>query len=94
MLEALRQYHHFKAKHAELELLLLFLIGGEWLAFHRDADVCEEVLGSEIRHVQLGQEWVHVAAVSQEARDESLKKLLRAGHRVALCEPAEQKAVV
>jgi DNA mismatch repair protein MutS len=67
-------------------MLLLFRSGEVYELFYEDAEVVSRLLG-----VPLGRR--HKAphcALPHHALEAHLKKLLRAGHRVAVCDPVEK----
>lgn len=63
--------------------LLLFRIPGFHGAFEEDADALNNVLGLEVKPSPSG---LRQAKIPNKDLEESLKKLLAAGHKVAICE--------
>lgn len=79
---ALKQHHEFKATYPAY--LLLFRIGENYEAFHDDARVLHTVTDKPL-DAQEGKPTR--CAVPAFAVEGYLRQLIRAGHRVALCEP-------
>src|SRR5688500_8647667 len=81
---AMRQYFHFKKQHPEY--LLLFRMGDFYELFYDDARLASRVLGITLTQRTEG---VPMAGVPFHSVDAYLKKLIVAGHRVAICEQVE-----
>jgi len=79
--ETLKQWEANKALYPEY--VMLFKMGDFWELFHDDAKVGADVLGLPVS-VRDG---VPNAGLPYHALDSSLGKLIKAGYRVALCEP-------
>lgn len=88
----IEQFKQMKEKHPDC--LLLFRCGDNYEAFGRDAIICNTVLNEPLKKVDgyANVKFVHYAL------DTYLPKLIRAGHRIAICDqldppPVPQKAV-
>ena len=85
---AMRQFHHFKAKHPDC--ILFFRMGDFYETFFDDAKTCSKVLGLTLTsRGKNGPDPVPLAGVPYHAVDGYLKKMLQAGFRVAVCEQVE-----
>ena len=86
----LKQYNDFKAKHPDA--VLLFRCGDFYETYGDDAKTCADVLG--ITLTKRSSDGVQMAGFPYHALDTYLPKLIRAGHRVAICDqlgkPIEQ----
>ncbi|MFN8176420.1 MAG: DNA mismatch repair protein MutS [bacterium] len=84
----MRQYHTAKAEHPDA--VLLFRMGDFWETFYEDAVLVSQVLGIALtsRGMDRG-ERVPLAGVPLPAFEPSVAKLLKAGHRVAVCDQVE-----
>ena len=78
----LRQFQKFKARHPAY--VLLFRIGDAYELFHADAELARGVLGVDVAM----RSDVPVASVPADRVEVSLRRLIAAGHRCALCEEA------
>lgn len=88
-----KQFLELKDKHPDA--LLLFRCGDFYESYMHDAEVCAEVLG--ITLTKRSGEKVSMAGFPYTALDTYLPKLIRAGHRVAICDQIEdpkEKALV
>ncbi len=90
----MRQYHQIKAKHPGT--LLLFRVGDFYETFADDAVTVSRELGITLTKRNNGGDMTPLAGFPFHALDTYLPKLVRKGHRVAICEqtedPAEAKA--
>jgi len=85
---AMKQFHHFKAKHPDC--ILFFRMGDFYETFYEDAKTCSKVLGLTLTSRGKGTpNPVPLAGVPYHAVDGYLKKMLQAGYRVAVCEQVE-----
>jgi DNA mismatch repair protein MutS len=85
---AMKQFHHFKAKHPDC--ILFFRMGDFYETFYDDARTCARVLGLTLTSRNKGSDSpVPLAGVPYHAVDGYLKKMLQAGYRVAVCEQVE-----
>ena len=84
----LKQYREMKKKHPDA--ILLFRIGDFYEIFGKDAVQAAEVLGITLTRRQSGVDSrIELAGFPHHALDTYLPKLVRAGHRVAICEQLE-----
>ena len=84
----MRQYQQVKAKHPDT--ILLFRMGDFYETFEEDAKIAASVLGITLTKRGNGAAGeVPLAGFPHHALDAYLPKLLKAGHRVAICEQLE-----
>jgi len=84
----LKQYREMKKKHPDA--ILLFRVGDFYEIFGKDAVQASEVLGITLTRRQSGVDSrIELAGFPHHALDTYLPKLVRAGHRVAICEQLE-----
>ena len=92
----MRQYAQVKAKHPTA--LLLFRVGDFYETFGEDAVVTAQVLGIVLTARNNGGTDVELAGFPYHSLDTYLPRLIRAGHRVAICEqlekPSKEKKIV
>ena len=90
---AMRQYLRFKREHPEC--VLFFRMGDFYEMFWEDAKLANKVLGVTLTQRSEG---VPMAGVPYHAVEGYLRRMIQAGHRVAVCEqmedPAQAKGVV
>lgn len=86
MANVLKTYRELKAKHPDA--LLLFRCGDFYEVYGDDAKVCAKVLGITLTFRDLG-EHIDMAGFPHHALDTYLPKIIRAGHRVAICDMPE-----
>ena len=79
--------HFLELKDKHPEALLLFRCGDFYESYMQDAEVCAEVLG--ITLTRRSGDKVSMAGFPYHALDTYLPKLIRAGHRVAICDQIE-----
>ncbi len=84
----MQQYRDAKERHPGM--LLLFRMGDFYELFHDDAEVVSRVLGLTLTSRDSD---VPMAGVPHNAIDTYLRKLLQAGHRVAICDQVEDAAL-
>ncbi len=94
---AMRQYRQFKDQHPGY--VLFFRMGDFYEMFWEDARVCARVLGVALTSRNKGSpDEIPMAGVPFHAVEGYLRKMIAAGHRVALCEqmedPSAAKGVV
>lgn len=83
-----KQYEEMKKKHPDA--LLLFRVGDFYELFNQDAVIASDVLGITLtRRAKCKKENIELAGFPHHALDTYLPKLVRAGHRVAICEQIE-----
>ena len=84
----MKQYIEMKKKHPDA--ILLFRVGDFYETFSDDAIRSSEVLGITLtRRANGSAAYVELAGFPHHALDTYLPKLVRAGHRVAICEQLE-----
>ena len=84
----LKQYREMKRKHPDA--ILMFRVGDFYEIFGKDAVQASEVLGITLTRRQSGiDSRIELAGFPHHALDTYLPKLVRAGHRVAICEQLE-----
>jgi DNA mismatch repair protein MutS len=83
----MQQYRQAKARHPGM--LLLFRNGDFYELFEEDAELGSRLLGITLTKRDKD---VPMAGVPHHALDKYLARLLRAGHRVAICEQMEEAA--
>ena len=84
----LKQYREMKKKHPDA--ILLFRVGDFYEIFGKDAVQASEVLGITLTRRQSGVDSrIELAGFPHHTLDTYLPKLVRAGHRVAICEQLE-----
>jgi DNA mismatch repair protein MutS len=84
---AMKQFHRFKAKYPEA--VLFFRMGDFYETFYDDARICSQVCGLALTSRSKGDNPIPLAGVPYHAVDGYLKKMLQAGHKVAVCEQIE-----
>ena len=84
----MKQYMEMKKKHPDA--ILLFRVGDFYETFSDDAIKASEVLGITLtRRANGAAAYVELAGFPHHALDTYLPKLVRSGHRVAICEQLE-----
>ena len=84
----LKQYREMKKKHPDA--ILMFRVGDFYEIFGKDAVQASEALGITLTRRQSGiDSRIELAGFPHHALDVYLPKLVRAGHRVAICEQLE-----
>lgn len=84
----MKQYNAIKAKYPDA--LLLFRVGDFYETFGQDAVSTSEILGIVLtRRANGAAAYVELAGFPHHALDTYLPKLVRAGHRVAICDQLE-----
>ena len=85
----MQQYYRIKDKHPDA--ILLFRVGDFYETFSEDAIVASRVLGITLtRRANGSAQFVELAGFPHHALDSYLPKLVRAGHRVAICDQLEE----
>ncbi len=85
---AMKQYHHFKDKYPDS--VLFFRMGDFYETFYEDAHICSRVLGLTLTSRNKNSDNpVPLAGLPFHAVDGYLKKMIQAGHKVAVCEQVE-----
>src|SRR5919199_3041234 len=81
----MQQYREAKERHPGM--ILLFRMGDFYELFHEDAEVAARVLGLTLTSRD---KTIPMAGFPHHALENHLRKLLRAGHRVAVCDQVEE----
>lgn len=84
----MEQYYAMKAKHPDA--LLLYRVGDFYETFSTDAITTSNVLGIVLTKRNNGGVDIELAGFPYHSLDAYLPKLVRAGHRVAICEQLEK----
>jgi DNA mismatch repair protein MutS len=84
---AMRQYRAFKDQYPDY--ILLFRMGDFYEMFYEDAKTASRVLGLALTSRSKGPTAVPLAGIPYHALEGYLARLIRAGHRVAICEQVE-----
>ncbi len=87
---AMRQYREFKQQYADY--ILLFRMGDFYEMFYEDAKTASRVLGLTLTSRSKGPTAVPLAGIPYHALDTYLARLIKAGHRVAVCEQVEDSS--
>ncbi|MEX2170526.1 MAG: DNA mismatch repair protein MutS [Pirellulales bacterium] len=92
----MQQYHD--AKQAVGDALLLFRMGDFYELFHEDAKTAARVLGLSLTSRDKGENPIPMAGFPHHQLDQYLAKIIRSGHRAAICEqledPKQAKGIV
>ena len=84
----MKQYNAIKAKHPDA--LLLFRVGDFYETFGEDAIKASKILGIVLtRRANGSATYIELAGFPHHSLDTYLPKLVRAGHRVAICDQLE-----
>ncbi len=84
----MKQYNSIKSKHPDA--LLLFRVGDFYETFGKDAITASNVLGITLTARNNGSSKVELAGFPHHSIGTYLPKLVKAGHRVAVCDQLEQ----
>jgi DNA mismatch repair protein MutS len=84
---AMKQYDSFKKKYPDC--ILFFRMGDFYETFYKDAQICSQVCGLTLTSRNKGENPVPLAGVPFHAVDGYLKKMIKAGYKVAVCEQVE-----
>ena len=84
----MRQYHAVKARHEDA--LLFFRMGDFYEMFYSDAEVASRALGIALTSRSKEKDAVPMAGVPVRSMDPYLRRLLRQGHKVAICEQVQE----
>ena len=92
----MEQYSQIKAKHAEE--ILLFRLGDFYEMFYEDAKTASKVLGIVLTSRSKGDARIPMCGIPFHSSQSYINRLLKAGHRVAVCEqlqdPEEAEGIV
>ena len=83
----IQQYKAIKAKY--VDEILLFRVGDYYEVFNEDAKTTSEILGLELKKGNGGEEVNHAVSFPHYSLDTHLRKLIKAGHNVAVCDQLE-----
>ncbi len=86
----MRQYRELKARHPKD--ILFFRLGDFYEMFEEDAKTASRVLGLTLTSRSKGEGSIPMAGIPAHASETYLRRLLAAGHRVAICEQLEDPA--
>ncbi|MEX0639253.1 MAG: DNA mismatch repair protein MutS, partial [Balneolaceae bacterium] len=84
----MRQYFEIKEKHPGM--ILLFRVGDFYETFDEDAKLVSRELGITLTKRNNGKDQTPLAGFPYHSLDTYLPKLVRRGHRVAICEQTEE----
>jgi len=80
----MRQYRSFKEQYPDY--ILFFRMGDFYEMFYEDAKTASRELGLALTSRSKGTGAIPLAGIPYHALDSYLARLIRAGHRVAICE--------
>ena len=83
----MKQYLTFKEQ--QPDAVLLFRMGDFYEVFLDDARLCSRELGLALTSRDKGENAVPMAGFPHHAADTYIRRLVRAGHRVAICEQVQ-----
>jgi DNA mismatch repair protein MutS len=84
---AMQQYDTFKKKYPDC--IMFFRMGDFYETFFKDAQICSQVCGLTLTSRSKGDNPIPLAGVPYHAVDGYLKKMIKAGYKVAVCEQIE-----
>ena len=84
---AMKQYDSFKKKYPDC--ILFFRMGDFYETFYKDAQICSQVCGLTLTSRNKGDNPIPLAGMPFHAVDGYLKKMIKAGYKVAVCEQIE-----
>jgi DNA mismatch repair protein MutS len=83
----MEQYNRIKGRHPDD--VLLFRLGDFYEMFHEDARTASRVLGIVLTSRSKGESKIPMAGIPYHSAQSYINRLLKAGHRVAICEQLE-----
>src|SRR5690242_20881794 len=83
----MKQYNDIKGKYPDA--LLLFRVGDFYETFGEDAKVASRILGIVLTKRNNGGSHIELAGFPYHSLESYLPRLVRAGHRVAVCDQLE-----
>jgi DNA mismatch repair protein MutS len=86
----MRQYHQAKAQHEDA--LLFFRMGDFYELFYRDAETASRALGIALTSRSREKDAPPMAGVPVRSLDTYLRRLLRQGFKVAICEQVQESS--
>ena len=84
---AMKQYDTFKKKYPDC--IMFFRMGDFYETFYKDAQICSQVCGLTLTSRSKGDNPIPLAGMPFHAVDGYLKKMIKAGYKVAVCEQIE-----
>jgi len=84
---AMKQFDSFKKKYPDC--IMFFRMGDFYETFYKDAQICSQVCGLTLTSRNKGDNPIPLAGVPFHAVDGYLKKMIKAGYKVAVCEQIE-----
>lgn len=84
---AMKQFDTFKKKYPDC--IMFFRMGDFYETFYKDAQICSQVCGLTLTSRNKGDNPIPLAGVPFHAVDGYLKKMIKAGYKVAVCEQIE-----
>ena len=88
----MEQYNSIKKKYPSA--ILFFRMGDFYEMFDDDAKIGSDVLGITLTARSSGEDAVPLAGFPYHSLETYLSKMLRAGHKVAICEQVEDRAII
>ncbi len=92
----MRQYNEIKRQHKDA--LLFFSMGDFYELFFEDAKLASKLLGITLTSRSKGESAIPMAGVPHHASESYIRKLIKAGHKVAICDqlqdPDEAEGIV
>src|SRR5207302_4954388 len=88
---AMRQYQQFKAQYPGY--VLFFRMGDFYEMFWEDAKVAHQTLGVALTSRSKGDDAIPMAGVPFHAVESYLRRMIAAGHKVAICDQMEDAAL-
>ncbi|MFH0963252.1 MAG: DNA mismatch repair protein MutS [Planctomycetota bacterium] len=86
-----KQYHEVKARHRDA--ILLFRMGDFYEMFYEDAILASRILGLALTSRSKEPDAPPMAGFPHHSAETHIEKLIRAGHKVAICEQLEDPTV-
>jgi DNA mismatch repair protein MutS len=83
----MQQYKAIKAKYPDA--ILLFRVGDYYEIFNEDAKTASEILGLQLKKGNRDGEVNHAVSFPHFSLDTHVRKLVKAGHKVAVCDQLE-----
>ena len=83
----MEQYSKIKAEHPHD--VLLYRLGDFYEMFYEDAKIASQVLGIVLTSRSKGESRIPMAGIPHHSSQSYVNRLLRAGHRVAVCEQTQ-----
>src|SRR3989304_161048 len=87
MTPLMEQYSKIKSRHKDA--MLLFRLGDFYEMFYEDAKTASKVLGIALTSRTKGENCIPMAGVPYHSANTYINRLLKAGHKVAICEQME-----